>query len=224
MPYRLTPLVSDNYYHILNRGAAHQPTFKVVKDYDRFLFCISYYRHKDPPVKLSRLLQIPKDERLNILSRLEKNKNNQIEIIAYCFMPNHVHLLVKQTTDGGITQFMRRVTDGYTRYYNTKHDRNGPLFQGAFKAVHISSGEQLTHVSRYIHLNPLVSAVVADRDFLDYPWSSLRSYVGDKGASFVYTKPVMEYFRTASKYLEFVMNRADYGRRLEEIKHLALEQ
>ncbi len=223
MPYRITPLVTDHYYHILNRGVAYQPTFSVTRDYERLLLCLSYYRHREPPVRLSRLLQIPKEERAKILKGLDGAKKSIVEIVAYCFMPNHFHLLLKQRFDGGISLFMKKITDGYTRYYNTKHKRIGSVFQGAFKAIHVSSEEQLLHLSRYIHLNPLVSTVVRDNEFMTYPWSSLRDYVDGMRSSFVNTQPVLKHFRSPQKYFEFVMDRVDYGKRLEEIKHLTFE-
>ena len=223
MPYRITPLVTDHYYHILNRGVAHQPTSLLARDYERFLLCLSYYRHKDTPVRLSKLLQIPKDVRSKILERLETSNNTIVELLAYCCMPNHFHILLKQRFDGGVSSFMRKVTDSYTRYFNTKHKRVGPVFQGAFKAVHINNNEQLLHVSRYIHLNPLVSGVVRENDFLNFPWSSLGSYTNDKISTFVNTQLVLENFRNTQKYLEFVRDQADYGKRLEEIKHLTFE-
>lgn len=216
-------MVTDHYYHILNRGVAHQPTFLLARDYERFLLCLSYYRHKDAPLRLSKLLQIPKDVRTKLLERLETVNNTMVELIAFCCMPNHFHILVKQHFDGGVSLFMKKVADSYTRYFNTKHKRIGPVFQGAFKAVHISSSEQLLHVSRYIHLNPLVTAVVRENDFLAFPWSSLRSYLNDGGLTFVNTQPVLENFRNSQQYLEFVKDQADYGKRLEEIKHLSLE-
>lgn len=138
-------------------------------------------------------------------------------------MPNHFHLLLKQVAAGGISQFMRKVADGYTRYFNTKHLRIGPIFQGAFKAVHVSSDEQLLHVSRYIHLNPLVSAVVKENNFLNYPWSSLINYIDTPSSSFINPEPILQSFKSPKKYLEFVMDQAEYGKRLEEIKHLILE-
>ena len=84
-------------------------------------------------------------------------------------MPNHFHLLLKQTIDNGISHFLSKFTNSYTKYFNTKYNRVGPVFQGVFKSVHIESDEQLMHLSRYIHLNPVVSAVVEKQNLLSYP-------------------------------------------------------
>lgn len=221
MPYRTTPLVNEEYYHIYNRGVAKQPTYFSLKDYERFLLCLSYYRFREAPFRLSKLLQIEKQEREQLLSKLEISEKT-VEIIAFCLMPNHFHLLLKQISDGGISGFMKKVSDSYTKYINIRHERVGPLFQGMFKAVHILTDEQLLHLSRYIHLNPLVSFVVREENFLSYPWSSLKYYL-DGNSTLINTDPVFEHFPNPKKYLQFVMDQADYGKKLAMIKHAILE-
>lgn len=223
MPLRIVPLVNGEYYHVYNRGVALQPIYSSKRDYERFLLCISYYRFNNLPFKLSRLLQIPKDERESTMVGLEKTNDKTVELIAFCLMPNHFHILIKQISEGGISKFMKQITDSYTRYFNTKNERVGPLFQGAFKAVRVENNDQLIHLSRYIHLNPLVSYVVRESDFLDYPWSSLKNYLNvDFGL--VNPKIVLDNFKTPKDYLKFVMDQADYGKKLEDIKHLTLEK
>ncbi len=222
MPLRVLPLVNGEYYHVYNSGVALQPTYSTKRDYERFLLCLSYYRFNNLPFKLSRLLQIPNEERESVIASLEKTNDKTVEIIAFCLMPNHFHILVQQLAEGGISKFMRQITDSYTRYFNTKSDRVGPLFQGAFKAVHVENDDQLIHLSRYIHLNPLVSYIVREPDFLEYPWSSFRNYIsGD--FQFVNPEIILANFKSPQDYLKFVMDQANYGRELEKIKHLTLE-
>lgn len=222
MPYRVIPLVNEEYYHVYNRGVASQTTYSSKKDYERFLLCLAYYRF-DVPFKLSHLLQISQSDREELLLQLEKKGQKDVDIIAFALMPNHFHISLQQKVEGGVSRFMKKITDSYTRYFNTKYERLGPIFQGAFKAVHVETDEQLIHLSRYIHLNPLVSFVVRDEDFLSYPWSSLKYYIGG-GASFVNTKPVLAHFKNVQEYLKFVLDQADYGKKLERIKHLTLEK
>ena len=221
MPYRITPLVNDEYYHIYNRGVAKQPIFFSKRDYERFMLCLNFYRFQDLPSRLSKVLQLPYDLRKSLLDSIESNPK-AVQIIAYCLMPNHFHLLIRQNVDHGISSYLRKISDSYTKYINTKSERVGPLFQGTFKAVHVSSDEQLMHLSRYIHLNPLVSFVVREEDFLNYSWSSLKNYL-NKGSKLVDAEPISGYFSSPKKYLEFVMDRAEYGKELERIKHLVLE-
>lgn len=222
MPQRFTPLVNEEYYHIFNRGVAFQPTYLVKRDYEKFLQCISYYRFNNLPSRLSKFLLLPKDEREKVLQDLEKRNDKVIEINAFCLMPNHFHLLLKQVRDGGISKFMRQLSDSYTRYFNVKYERVGPVFQGAFKAVHVDTDEQLIHLSRYIHLNPLASFVVKEKYFIDYPWSSLKNYLNGN-PSMVNTRTILTHFKSAKEYLEFIMDQADYSKELEKIKHLTLE-
>lgn len=222
MPRRTLPLVNGEYYHVYNRGVALQPTYFTKKDYERFILCLSYYRYNKLPFKLSRLLQIPKDERDLTIKNLKTCNDKSIELIAFCLMPNHFHILIRQISDGGISRFIKQITDSYTRYVNTKLERIGPLYQGAFKAVHVESDEQLIHLSRYIHLNPLVSFVVRNEEFLSYPWSSLSRYL-NKDYDLVNPKIILDNFKSENNYFEFVMDQADYGKELEKIKHLTLD-
>jgi|SRR3989344_995405 len=222
MPIRVLPLANDEYYHVFNRGVALQPTFYNKKDFERFIICLSYYRFKDPPCKLSRLLQLKADERVEILNELDATKNKLVDLLAYCLMPNHFHLLLKQISEDGISTFLRLITNSYTKYVNVKSDRVGPLFQGAFKAVRIESDEQLLHVSRYIHLNPLVSYVVKEANFKFYPWSSLKDYLTGN-SDLVDVSNVLEYFKNPEDYMQFVLDQAAYGKELEQIKHLKID-
>lgn len=223
MPYRQTPLVTGEYYHIYNRGVAYQPTFKFKMDFERFILCLSYYKFNETPVKLSRLLQIPLEDRNKIIQSLEKEDNRGIEIIAFVLMPNHFHLLIKQVSDGAISRFMKKITDSYTKYFNTKSQRVGPVFQGAFKVVHVDNDEQLIHLSRYIHLNPLVSHVVREEDFLDYKWSSLQEYLNEE-STIVNSKLILDFFKSKNIYLKFILDQKDYGEKLEQLKHLTMEK
>ena len=115
-----------------------------------------------------------------------------VEILAFCLMPNHIHLLLKQIKDKGITEFMRKVGTGYAVYFNKKYDRKGHLFQG-FKAVHIKDNTQLQNVFVYIHTNPISLIEPKWKEtgikepekvikFLeeDYRWSSYFDYIGKK--------------------------------------------
>lgn len=223
MPVRSTPLVTGEFYHIYNRGIARQPVFLSKRDYERFILTLSYYRFLNPPVKLSRLLQLPEDQRKDLITELEGKKKKLVNIVSFVLIPNHFHLLLKQTAEQGISHYMRRTVNSWARYFNTKYNRPGALFQGAFKAIHIETDEQLIHLSRYIHLNPLVSYVVKEKDFLSYPWSSLPDYLSGK-SSFVELGPVLNQFSSSTVYQKFVLDQADYAKSLEAIKHLVFEE
>lgn len=210
MPYRATPLVNNEFYHIFNRGVEKRSTFLGNSDFERFLRILNYYQYQGPKPRFSQF------NRFKDLIKFEQNPKI-VEIICYCLMLNHFHLLLRQLKDGGISEFMRKISDSYTRYFNTKQDRTGPLFQGAFKAVRIESDEQLIHVSRYIHLNPSVSLLV--KDLKQYPWLSYPDYIGIRNSKLCNKKPIMDFFKSSKKYEQFVLDQEDYGKKLEFIKH-----
>jgi len=145
-------------------------------------------------------------------------------MIAYVLMPNHFHFLLRQNTNSSISHYMKRVLDSYTKYFNTRYKRVGPLFQGQFKAVHIDSNNQLLHVSRYIHLNPYTSRIVHSMSGLfKYPWSSLRDYV-KRGDTQLDTEPILLSFTKQNSYMEFIRNQADYQRNLHNLEHSLIEK
>jgi putative transposase len=100
-----------------------------------------------------------------------------VDIIAYSLMPNHFHLLLKQNKEKGVATYVANFVNAYTKYFNTKHERSGPLFQGVFKAVYVETDEQLVHLTRYIHLNPVASSLIAQEHLPTYQWSSYPAYL-----------------------------------------------
>jgi len=221
MPDRRVPLVNEEFYHVYNRGVAKQPTFLNHYDYKQALLALSYYKFVNTPIRLSRLKELPREQRDHILEKLQITQKH-IEIVSFVFMPNHFHFLVKQTAENGISLFLSKFTNSYTRYLNTKTNRVGPIFQGIFKSVHVETDEQLIHLSRYIHLNPVVSFFIKETELISYPWSSFPDYI-KRESSLVYMKPVFEHFSSSDDYKSFVLDKVDYAKRLEEIKHLTLE-
>lgn len=192
------------------------------RDYEQALLSLFYYRVLKPPIKFSRFKDGPWEWRRQVYAQMSADRNGHAEVVSFVFMPNHFHLLLKQTAGRGIGTFMSKFANSYTKYFNTKHKRPGPVFQGVFKAVHVESEEQLVHLSRYIHLNPLVSGVVAESDFFNYSWSSFREYVSGQSERLL-MDPVLDLFPSPEDYKKFVLDRANYGKQLEEIKHLTFE-
>lgn len=207
------PLENNYYYHVLNRGVEKRNIFQDSRDFIRFLKILNYYRHLGPKPSFSKLTEdklkkLPKDEMI-------------VEIISYCLMPNHFHLLLKQTKDDGIKDFVRLVSNAYTRYFNTRHNRIGPLFQGAYKAVFIETDEQLIHVSRYIHLNPSVALLI--KDLKTYQWSSYPNYIGTGESKLAKKDEILRFFKNPKDYEEFVLDQASYAIDLSRIKHQLLD-
>lgn len=211
---------NGEYYHLFNRGVERRPVFTNRREFSRSVDLINFYRFNKPPLRYSKYSALEEEQRRNFLASLAEKA---VEIIAFCLMSNHFHFLIKQVKDGGTSKFMANFMNSYTKYFNTKYQRVGSLFQGAFKAVHVESDEQLLHLSRYIHLNPVISFRIKLQDLKDYQWSSYPSYVGDLDINFVDKDVVMNFFKSPNKYEEFVLDQADYAIKLRSIEHLTID-
>ena len=224
MAGRKTPLVNGEIYHVFNRGISLQPTFFDKRDYKRMFDAMTYYQNLNPPMKLSLFLTSSQEKREIFIDKCRKENDFIVGIICYCFMPNHLHFLLRQLVDNGISIFMSKLTNSYTRYLNTKKKRNGPFFQGRFKSVRIESNEQLLHVSRYIHLNLFSSMLVKNFfELEEYEYSSLPEYLGQSGKDYCQKEIILEQFDNINNYRKFVFDQADYQKNLEIIKHLTHE-
>lgn len=223
MPIKRPQFVNKEIYHIVIRGIAGQKTFLETKDYLRYLVSLEKFNSKNPVLDLYRdmnvVLKILSDFSLNtagdvipsIISdiALEKLLNDLnepmkrkkptdplIDILTICLMPDHIHLLVRQNVENGISLFFQKM-GGYSSYFNKKYKRFGSLFQRPFKAIHIKTQDQLLIVITYIHLNPIsliepnwkiegISDPEKVMQFLEsYPWSSYAHYLGKKDLSWV---------------------------------------
>lgn len=223
MSDRNFPIANDQFYHVFNRGVAKQPIFLSKKDYEQAMLTLAYYRFKNPPVRLSRFKELSNEEQDHILAGLQKDNDLLVKIVSFVLMPNHFHFLLQQVQDNGIALFVAQFSNSYTKYLNTREQRVGHLLQGVYKAVRVESGEQLIHLSRYIHLNPVVSYVIKEEVLFEYPWSSLPHFL-QGNSSLVWTEPVLSYFASVEKYKQFILDQVEYGKKLEEIKHLILER
>lgn len=223
MPLRKTPLVNGEIYHVFNRGINRQPTFTNKVELRRAINVVNYYCFCKLPSRFSKFLKLSNEERIKIMDELVKLNEKLTEVIALCLMPNHFHFILKQVVDNGISKFVGNFQNSYTRYFNIKNDRDGSLFLDQFKAVRITTDEQLLHVSRYIHLNPLTSFVVKNlNELFKYAWSSLPEYL--TGESGVYNKEiVLGFFKHKEGYKQFIIDQADYQKGLHKIEHLILE-
>lgn len=210
-------------YHLFNRGVERRPIFFTARDYERFVSLVEYYRFHRVSKSYSHYLALSLADRTAFRRMLEQSPT-AVDVLAYCLMPNHFHILVKQNTDGGIHRFLSNVANGYAKYINAKRKRVGPLYQGPFKAVLAETDEQLIHLSRYIHINPIVSNIITEKELAAYPWSSFPEYVGHTAQPFADTREILHRFKNNQAYKKFVYDHIAYAKELEKIKHLALEE
>lgn len=222
MPSRIVPLITDQIYHVFNRSVERIPTFTGIKAAKRGIDTMTYYRFDRLPVRLSYFLAWSETKQKELLKQLGQENKTSVSVICYCFMPNHFHFLLKQNKDNGVSKFLSRFENSFTKYFNTAAKRKGHLFLGQFKAVRIETDEQLLHISRYIHLNPYTSFVVKTlENLLSYEWSSLPEYLNNT-SGFCDKEFILSRFKKSS-YLKFVLDQADYQRKLDTMKHLILE-
>lgn len=227
MPPRnvIKTFAKDGYYHIYNRGVEKRTIFEDLQDYKVFL---TYLKTTlQPP-------QAKKDLKQNVtfkgtsfkgIPKQHKNLYGKVELVAYCLMPNHFHLLVNQKEMRNIETFMRSLSTRYVMYFNKKHNRIGPLFQGIYKAVLIKNEEYLLHLSRYIHLNPL--EYVKD---LTKAYSSYADYLGLRKTKWVKPDIILSYFtqsklpelKKVNSYKKFVeaLNEDGFEKNITETKEM----
>lgn len=215
-------LANGEIYHVFNRGVEKRPVFTNKREYQRAIETVDYYRFKKLPIRYSHFLKLETSTRQKLFADISAGPT-QTDVLAYCLMPNHFHFLLRQTADLGISRFVSWFCNSYTRYFNTKHVRVGPLLQGTFKAVRVASEEQLLHLSRYIHLNPVASFLVKADELDSYPWSSLPEYLGNARNGFCETKTIGGSFKSIDKYRSFLHDQIGYAQTLERIKHLILD-
>ncbi|MBI4185822.1 transposase [Candidatus Berkelbacteria bacterium] len=137
-------------------------------------------------------------------------------------MPNHFHLLLEEVTEGGISRFLRRSLLSYTRYFNTRHSRVGPLFQGNFRFVLIENNDQFLHVTRYIHLNPYVAKLTDDPE--SYRWSSYLAYQHNQPNRLCNPLLALELAHSPLDYQEFLVDFASYARDFALIRKHAFDE
>lgn len=188
------------------------PIYLSVFDYRQFLKTALYYQIEGPKPRFSffKIQPVTLD-----------NRENLVDIICYCLMPNHFHFLLRQKRDGGITEFMGKLSNSYTKYFNIKNKRIGPLLQGEFQAVHVESNEQLIHLSRYIHLNPLIE--YATTDLQTYRWSSYLEYIEIVENNICSKEIILEQFKSKNDYRQFILDQIGYAKELNLIKHQLLD-
>lgn len=222
MPYRTVPFVSNQVYHVFNRSIARLPIFIEKNDYERVLELVNYYRFSKPRMRFSHYKRLSTEKKVEFEKSFMINENSMLDILTYCIMPNHFHFLLKPKKDSAVSDFMRNLQNSYSKYFNTKRERTGSLFQFMFKAVRMETDQQLLHVSRYIHLNPVTAYLREIEDLEAYEWSSFKDYVFDTD-SFINKEMVLGNFKSGQEYKKFVFNQAEYQRELDRIKHLVLE-
>lgn len=207
MPYRAVEFAPGEHYHICFRGNNKQPIFRSRSDYERLLFLVTHLQSEENIQNMSRLLKtfrqsgswIADDELLSSICG-----TRYVALEAFAFMPNHGHLAVREEKEKGIVRYIQRVLNAYAKYFNTKYETVGHLFQGPYRAVHIDDNDQLLYLSTYIHRNPRELEAVKGREDT-YLWSSYQDYLGDNRFKDLLDRSlVLDQFDSQVEYRNFV--------------------
>lgn len=192
MARRKIEFKAGHYYHIFNRGSNRELIFRESNNY-RFL-----------------------------LSRVKDYSSRfNISVIAYCFMPNHYHFLLRQNGTELISAFVQRTFNSYTKAFNKTYQRTGTLFEGPFKSVHIDRDNHLIHLCRYIHRNPLEAGLVANLD--DWPYSNYLEWIGKRAGTLYDAKFVQDQFINSDDYERFVLDYVPPKDMVRTIQNLSFE-
>jgi putative transposase len=197
----------DEYYHVYNRGAHKRIIFHDVADYARFLFLILYFQSAIGFDQVSRCVRRFVKHRVFDVDETDASQiisGRYVELISFCLMPNHFHLILREIQEGGIARYMQRVLNSYTKYYNARYKTSGHLFQGPYKAVYVEENEQLLYLSAYINRNPR-KLPRWENEEQKYEWSSYQDYIGEnRWGKLLSTELILGQFETADEYGKFV--------------------
>lgn len=187
----------NSYYHVFNRGVEKRDIFIDDDDFSFFLYL--FQRYLGP--------KIEKDNK----NRNRPNYSQSVDLLAYCLMPNHVHILLYQRDKDSMQKFMSSLSTAYSMYFNKKYKRVGKLFQSRYKAVLITDDSQFTHISRYIHLNPKD----VGQSYMTYKYSSLAGWLDNRlRPSWIKPEAALSEFSGPKSYENFL---AQYEKAKEEL-------
>lgn len=185
-------------------------TFNDAHDYSRFLETVGHYLYKQtiPYSQFNKLIEESRNAYLK--TNPPGSRTKRVAVLAYCLMPNHFHFLIKQLRSSGISDFISDITNSYTKYFNTKYERLGYLFQGNFKAKEISDENSLLQVSRYIHLNPVKSTKVNwKKEIENYPYTSYKNWIRPEDSPIIKLNELKTLLKFRPKeYRNFVNSKA----------------
>lgn len=240
MPSKHPQFINGEVYHIVNRAIEGRNLFQQISDYFRFIFCLYELNDKNL-IKMRDRIEERKERKYTGRTRAN-SREPLVEIIAFCLMPNHYHLIVRQLIDNGISLFIQKLGDSYVGYFNEKYNRKGrgSIFQGGYKAVHIKTNDQLINTICYVFTNPVEllekawkekgvkNSEKAIKHVESYQWSSYLDCIGKVNfPSVTKRKFIFEVFGDSSNLKKFVrgwiLNKAEFNKGLEKIKDLILE-
>jgi len=236
---RKEQIVIGDYVHIYNRGTRKMTIFNDGEDRWRFLQTLRYFNNQNNPIKtFQELAWLCKNSQCNPFDWPNRWKPQEplVEIIAYCLMPNHYHLLIKEICEKGTALFMQKLGLGYTNFFNYKYNGSGSIFEGTYKAKTVNSEEYLQFVHAYIQIinpfelfeggfdNAVKNFNKAVQFAIDSPFNSLGENFEKRNLSIVNTKITKEKFPSLEVYKLFAKDIILSKRLPESFKSFTLDQ
>lgn len=188
----------DGYYHVYSRGSNKEPIFTCENDYYIFISLLKRYLSDKPAISPSRTTY--------------PWYHQNVTLLAYCLMPNHIHLFIRQNKSDSMAKFMRSLMTSYSMYFNKSHNHIGPVFQSRYRAVLVDKEAYYQHISRYIHMNP--------SKWLNYEHSSLKYYqTNEPSPAWLDTEEILSQFNNKpEEYIEFLSSYSESKSEIEELK------
>lgn len=212
---RKDALVEYEYYHVYNRGVEKRDVFLCDRDYLRFLESTKEFNSIKPIYSLYLHNQLKRKGVIDV-GRLQK----LVEIVCYCLNPNHFHFIIKQVEKKGISEFMKRLGGGYTKYFNYHYKRSGVLFQGKFKSARIRTNAHLLYLSAYVNRNYFIHGYGDDSN---WKYSSFLDYTKRGKSEICEMGVILNKFKDKKDYREFIQENALYMKQKKEDEKLLLE-
>ena len=215
-------------YHIYTKSIAGFKVFNTPAEFERMRIALRHYQPVKAPGRLSYLMSLCPSQteplaprRCNTYAVEPVAGDRLIQLIAYCFMQTHFHLLVRQLEPDGISVFMNRILNSYSRYFNLRHRRKGPLWESRFQDRHIKTTEDALCMTRYIHLNPVTAGLVKKAG--DWEYSSYAEYMGKIPAAHCLCDFRTIFDLPPRQYEKFVADHAAHQQELARLKKSLLD-
>jgi putative transposase len=221
-PRRREQLINNRVYHVFNRSISEFTIFNNIEEYIRMWDMLDLFRYLNFSYQYSQFVKLDDKTKKEIKQKLKVEDQMIVSIVAYCIMPTHLHLTLEQLADDGIKKYIGRVFDSYSKYFNIKHKRNGPLWAHRFKSVSVDTDEQLLHLTRYIHLNPTSVNLVKKPEM--WIFSSYRQYINMNDDAYLNICNHSDLIGIkGSEYKEFVEDGIDYQRNISILKGITFD-
>jgi putative transposase len=217
--------VQGEYYHVYNRGNGKMNIFRDEEDFNLFLFRLeeNLFPMQNTGSAEERLLQRMKLQQKypNRYIRAELPANS-FNIVSYCLMPNHFHIIIRQNADIPVSKLISKVCTSFSKYFNKKYSNVGSVFQDRFKAIRVDNNDYLLWLSAYIHQNPVVAGLV--RNINDYKYSSYLDYISDRNNRICDKSLILGMFENKKgDYIQFVKDSFELIKLKKELSDLLLD-